>query len=142
MDESIVLSEIQNLRKEMNNGFLQIQSTITKLEGEGRQNAIELGKHSERMGNLDERLKEEIARNREYAGRNSLVHDSLFEKIKETREGFEKNLKENKKASEDEDKSKNEKLSSMNIRPILIAVGSGLAGGGGGGLITKFLFGQ
>lgn len=43
MEDTLVLTEIQNLRKEMNAGFSQIQLTITKLEGEGRETA-EIGR--------------------------------------------------------------------------------------------------
>lgn len=124
MDDSVILTEIQNLRREMNAGFTQIQATITKLEGEGRDTAVKLGAHEERMKNLDEKIATESTRNKESAQANTATHVDLYAKISAV-----------SKASEAEDKEQRENVWKVRIQVALLA----LAAGGGGGLLSKLI---
>lgn len=124
MDDQLILTEIQNLRREMNAGFTQIQATITKLEGEGRDTAVKLGAHEERMKNLDEKIAMEAQRSKDSAIANTATHVDLYQKISDV-----------KKSSEDEDKEQRENVWKVRIQIALLA----LAAGGGGGLLSKLI---
>lgn len=107
-DSSRVFDAIEGLRKDMQTGFAQIQASIAKVENDGRENAIAIGRQDERMKQFLKDLEDEKERAKENANKNTETHREIYDKV-----------------------------NSLNVRTILISAAIAAASGGGGSALVK-----
>ncbi len=113
MDEARVFDAIESLRKDMQTGIAQIQLSISRVETDSRQNAIEIGRQDERLKNYIRDLDNEKDLAKGNAIENTKAHDVLYRRVNK-----------------------------LDMRTILISAAISAGSGGGGAWIFKLLTGH